>query len=59
MQRIRFAYIIKMFGNTKWRAYFSSRKFLLVDENVAYKRIINCINAVEVTNICVYIIRCK
>jgi hypothetical protein len=38
-------------SETMWREHFLSSKWLIVNEEVAYKRIINCTNAAELRNI--------
>jgi hypothetical protein len=40
-----------MFGKSLWGERFLCRKWLIVNEEVAYKRVINCTNVVELRNI--------
>jgi hypothetical protein len=53
--------LLKCSETRKWRERFLSRKWLIVNEEVTYKRAINCTNAVELRNIGKYLyeIRCK
>jgi hypothetical protein len=36
-----------MFRNEKWREQFLSRKWLMLNERIVYKKIINCTNITE------------
>jgi hypothetical protein len=49
-----------MFGNEEVEKQLLSRKWLFVNEELSYKKIINCTNAVELGNIGndLYKIRC-
>lgn len=63
MQRGRtsFAYIIKMLRNTEVKETIFNRKLFTFNEGVAYYRIINCTNTVDLKNIRTHLhkIRCK
>jgi hypothetical protein len=52
--------LLKCLETRKWREQFLSRKWVTANEEVAYKRILNCTNVVEL-NIEKYLykIRCK
>jgi hypothetical protein len=60
VERMKMLYMstVKIFGNEE---HFLSRKWLNVSEELAYKKIINCTNALEIRNIGNYLlkIRCK
>jgi hypothetical protein len=53
--------LLKCSKTRKWREQFLGRKWLTVNEEVAYKRIINLTNAVELRSIGKYLykIRCN
>jgi hypothetical protein len=53
--------LLKFSETMKWREQFSSRKWLVLNEVIAYKKIINCTNITEVRNIGIYLykITCK
>jgi hypothetical protein len=46
-----YTYTIIMFGNEEMEKKYLGRKWLIINEEVAYKRIINCANAAELRNI--------
>jgi hypothetical protein len=50
-----------MFRDEVEGTIFFSRKLLIIDDEVPYKRLINCTNAIELSNIgeYVYKTRCK
>jgi hypothetical protein len=53
--------LLKCLETKKWREQFLSRKWLLLNEGIAYKKIINCTNITELRNIGIYLykIKCK
>jgi hypothetical protein len=53
--------LLKYSEMRNWREQFLSRKWLIVYEEVVFKRMINCANAVELRNMGKYLykIRCK
>jgi hypothetical protein len=53
--------LLKCSEMRKWREQFLSRKWLMLNEGIAYKKIINCTNIIELRNIGIYLykIRCK
>jgi hypothetical protein len=53
--------LLKRSETRKWREKFLSRKWLKLNEWIAYKKIINCTNIIELKNtgICLYEIKCK
>jgi hypothetical protein len=53
--------LLKCVETRKWRKQLLSRKWLTVNEESAYKKIINCTNAVKLRNIgnYRYKVRCK
>jgi hypothetical protein len=52
---------LKCSETRKWREKLLSRKWPMVNEQIAYKKIINCANAVELRDIGNYLctVRCK
>jgi hypothetical protein len=50
-----------MFGNEKVEEKFLSRNWLMLNEWIAYKKIINCTNIIDLRNIGIYLykIKCK
>jgi HKD family nuclease len=52
---------LKCLETRKWRVQFLSSKWLVLNEETAYKKIKNCTNAVELRNTGIYLykIRCK
>jgi hypothetical protein len=42
--------LLKCLETGKWREQLLNRKWRIINEEVAYKRIINCTNAVELRN---------
>jgi hypothetical protein len=53
--------LLKCSETRKWREQFLRRKWLMLNECIAYKKIINCKNIIELRNIRVYLykIKCK
>jgi hypothetical protein len=53
--------LLKCSEMRKWREQFLSRKWLMLNEGIAYKKIINCTNIIECRNIGIYLykIKCK
>jgi hypothetical protein len=53
--------LLKCSETRKWREQFLSRKWLRLNEWIAYKKIINCTNITELRNIGSYLykIKCK
>jgi hypothetical protein len=53
--------LLKFSETRKWREQFLSRKWLMLNEWIAYKKIINCTNITELRNIgiCLYKMTCK
>jgi hypothetical protein len=51
--------LLKCSETRKWREQFLSRKWLVVNEEVAYERIINCANAVELRDIGKYLYKIR
>jgi hypothetical protein len=52
---------LKCSETRKWREQFLSRKWLRLNEWIAYNKIINCTNIIELRNIGIYLykIKCK
>jgi hypothetical protein len=50
-----------MFGNEEVEGTILSRKWLMLNDWIAYKKIINCTNIIDLRNIeiCLYKIKCK
>jgi hypothetical protein len=50
-----------MFGNEEVEGTILSRKWFMVNEGIAYKKVINCTNIIELRNIGNYLykIKCK
>jgi hypothetical protein len=53
--------LLKCSETRKWREQFLSRKWLMLNEWIAYKKIINCINIIELRYLGIYLytIKCK
>jgi hypothetical protein len=53
--------LLKCSETRKWREQFLSRKWLMLNEWIVYKKIINCTNIIELRNIGSFIhkINCK
>jgi hypothetical protein len=53
--------LLKRLETRNWRDQFLSRKWLKLNEGLAYKKIINCTNIIELKNIGIYLykIKCK
>jgi hypothetical protein len=53
--------LLKCSETRKWREQFLSRKWLRLNELIAFKKIINCNNSIELRNIGSYLykIKCK
>jgi hypothetical protein len=47
--------LLKCSETKKWREQFLSRKWLMLNEGTAYKKIINCTNITELRNIGIYL----
>jgi hypothetical protein len=54
-------HILLKCSETKWREHFLSRKWLMLNEWIVFKQIINCTNSIELRNIGSYLykIKCK
>jgi hypothetical protein len=53
--------LLKCSETRKWRGQFLRRKWLVVHEWIAYKKIINCSNIIQLRNIGIHLhkIKCK
>jgi hypothetical protein len=51
--------LLKCFEMRKWREQFLSRKCLMLNERIAYKKIINCTNIIELRNVGTYLYKIR
>jgi hypothetical protein len=47
--------LLKSSETRKWREQFLSIKWLMLNEWIAYKKVINCTNVIELRNIGIYL----
>jgi hypothetical protein len=51
--------LLKCPETRRLREHFLSRKWQIINEELAYKKIINCTNTVELRNLCRYLYKIK